>query len=69
MLISLRYKKKLVHTNESEGGLTCEWVNKEADDHCDDGDESPVREPLVLHAAIDSNGGLMALQEKYNKVP
>lgn len=41
---------------------TCEWVDDEADHHGDDGDEDPVGEPLVLHAAVDGDGGFMALE-------
>lgn len=43
--------------------LTCEGVDDEAEDHGDHGDEDPVREPLVLHAAEDGNGCLMTLKQ------
>lgn len=46
---------------------TCERVDDEAEDHGDDGDEDPVREPLVLHAAIDGNGRLVALEQKHRQ--
>lgn len=44
-------------------GETCEWVDDEADDHGAHRDEDPMWEPLVLHAAVDSNGCLMALEQ------
>lgn len=43
-------------------GETCEGVDDETDDHGDDGDEDPVREPLVLHAAVDGDGRLVTLE-------
>lgn len=46
---------------------TCEWVDDEAEDHGDDWDKDPVREPLVLHAAIDGNGRLVALEQKHRQ--
>lgn len=52
------------HTGETKGCLTCEGVNNETDNHRDRTDEGPVRKPLVLHAAVDGDGSLMALQEE-----
>lgn len=46
---------------------TCERVDDETEDHRDDWDEDPVREPLVLHAAIDGNGRLVALEQKHRQ--
>lgn len=42
--------------------LTCEGVNDEAEDHGDHRDEDPVREPLVLQAAVDGDGRLVTLE-------
>lgn len=42
--------------------LTCEGVNDEAEDHGDQRDEDPVREPLVLQAAVDGDGRLVTLK-------
>lgn len=42
---------------------TCERVDDEAEDHGDHRDEDPMREPLVLHAAIDGDGRFMALEQ------
>lgn len=44
---------------------TCEGVNDEAEDHGDHGDKDPVRQTLVLHAAVDGDRGLVALQHKH----
>lgn len=41
---------------------TCERVDDQTDHHGDHGDEDPVGEPLVLHAAVDGDGGFVALQ-------
>lgn len=46
---------------------TCEGVDDKTEDHGDDWDEDPVREPLVLHAAIDGNGRLVALEQKHRQ--
>lgn len=43
-------------------GETCERVDDETDDHGDDRDEDPMREPLVLHAAVDGDGCLVTLE-------
>lgn len=51
-------------TGETEGELTCEGVNNETDNHRNHRDRGPVRKPLVLHAAVDGDGSLMALQEE-----
>ena len=41
---------------------TCEGVDDETEDHGDHRDEDPVGEPLVLHAAVDGDGRLVALE-------
>lgn len=43
---------------------TCERVDDEAEDHGDHRDEDPMRETLVLHAAIDGDGCLVALEQR-----
>lgn len=48
-----------IHKRAAEA--TCERVDDEADHHGDDGDEDPVGKTLVLHAAVDGDGGLVAL--------
>lgn len=50
------------------GGLTCEGVDDEADDHGHHGDEDPVREALVLHAAVDGDGRLVALRHNVQRL-
>lgn len=58
---------QIILTLEKCSEETCERVDDEAEDHGDDGDEDPVREPLVLHAAIDGNGRLVALEQKHRQ--
>lgn len=43
---------------------TCERVDDETEDHGDHRDEDPMRETLVLHAAIDGDRRLVALEER-----
>lgn len=54
-------------TGEVETCPTCEGVDDEAEDHGDHRDENPVREPLVLHAAVDGDGCLVALEHTHRE--
>lgn len=46
---------------------TCERVDDETEDHGDHRDEDPMREPLVLHAAVDGDGRLVALEQTHRQ--
>lgn len=62
---SIKYKlsNKTPQRREAGSHLTCEGVNDEAEDHGDHRDEDPVREPLVLQAAVDGDGRLVTLEQ------
>lgn len=49
--------------------LTSERVDDQTKDHGEHGDEHPVGELLVLHAAVDGYAGFMALQANTRSSP
>lgn len=58
--------RRLTGRNEPSGYSRCELTSESVDDetkhHGEHGDDRPVGELLVLHAAVDGYAGLMALQ-------
>lgn len=45
-------------------GPTCQHVDKAAGQQGQHRDQGPVGEALVLHAAVDRNGGLVTLEDR-----